>query len=812
MTRKFSPLQLAVLLALSLVIGFFVDFCRHLPSWSIIHHVWSPDPGEIVVLALLIFPVLFGVWAVYGWACRKIFRLDFGLSLGCDLLTYIPALIFLLAPLTLRHYLTADDLRARLILLGVGALLAVLYLKAVLVWRWSKTNSRPARERAGLFRSWPLKTKLVLLFLTAVVLYSIGSLTLLGRGIWFSGDEPHYLLITHSLLHDGDFNLQNNYAARDYRTYMPEGGPPLLEHVHRRPEKKASYSFHSPGVSFLMLPFYAVGEPLGRKGLILLLRFGMSLIGAAFGLQLFLFALKEFKREGLALGLWALLSFTSPVFFYSIHIYPEIVAGLMSLWLFRMARHSESFSTGKLLLAGCLFAGFIWFHAIKYPLLLIPLFIYFLWVLVRRHRLRWRLAWFLAGPLVIGSLYLLFQYSLYGSLSFSTVSWQGPMSGAESVSFFKKIFGGIPFRFRWETLAGYFLDQKDGLLLYAPIYFFAFLGLVDMARRKARELVLLLAITGPYVLVQAFLTQRSGYAPQARPIVSVIWALAIPLGYFLAFNAKKIFSALTAVAAALSLAAVVLLLLNPPALYQETTEGSVERAGLFFLEQSNLHFNMGDYLPSYLKIKEAGWLPNILWPALLVLFIVAYILWPKKEFKPKFGLHVVVGAAGAGLFFLWLTFYPRVVLVNPVRMDIPGGEKIGFYNLSRVARPVEPQGRFLLLQSDRSYNFYFTCFRRVDRIPIDFGSDKGIYSLKLSLFDCPVYQGKTIKEFKTVTALSPPAYRLKNVYLYLVSIALRSKSRLSTAENPYLFALRPASPETPSLSPLVFQGGASGDK
>ena len=812
MTRKFSPAQFAVLLTLSLVIGFFVDFCRHLPSWSMAHHVWSPDPVQIIVLALLIFPLLFGLWAVYAWASRKIFGLDFGLSLGRDLLTYIPAFVFLLAPLTLRHYLTADDLRARLIWLGVGALLAVLYLKAVQAWRWSKENSRPGRELAGRFRLWPLKTKLTLLFLTAVVLYNIGSLTLLGRGIWFSGDEPHYLLITHSLLHDGDFNLQNNYAGRDYRTYMPEGGLPLIEHVHRRPEKKASYSFHSPGVSFLMLPFYAAGQPLGRKGLILLLRFGMSLIGAAFGLQLFLFALKEFKKEGLALGLWALAGLTSPVFFYSIHIYPEMVVGLMSLWLFRMARHSESFSTGKLLLAGCLFAGFIWFHAIKYPLLLIPLFIYFLWVLVRRHRLRWRLAWFLAGPLIIGGLYLVFQNSLYGSLSFSTVSWQGPMSDAESVSFFKKIFGGIPFRFRWETLAGYFLDQKDGLLLYAPIYFFAFLGLVEMARRKARELVLLLAITGPYVLVQAFLTQRTGYAPQARPITSVIWALAIPLGYFLAANTKKIFSALAAAAAALSLAAVVLLLLNPLALYQETTEGSAERTGLFFLEQSNLHFNLGAFLPSYLKIKEVNWLPNILWPALLVLFLVVYILWPKKGFKPKLGLHVALGTAGAGLFFLWLVFYPRVVLVNPVRMDIPGGERIGFYNLSRVAKPAEPQGRFLLLQSNRSYNFYFTCYRRLGRIPIDFGSDKGVYSLKLSLFDCPIYQGKTIKEFKTVNALAPPCYRLKNVYLYLVSIALRNKSRLSTAENPYLFALRPASPETPTYAPLVFQGGTRGDK
>ncbi|HEX9902647.1 MAG TPA: hypothetical protein VGB72_07270, partial [Acidobacteriota bacterium] len=491
-----------------------------------VNHAWSPDPVQIIILALLIFPFLFGVWALYSWGTRKAFGLDFGFSLGRDLLSYVPALVLLLAPLTLGHYLSADDLRARLILLGVGALLAVLTIKAVQAWRWSKEYPALAREVAARFGRWPLKKKLILLFLAAVVLYNAGSLAMLGKGIWFSGDEPHYLLITHSLLHDGDFNLQNNYANRDYDAYMPAGGLPLIEHVHRRPEKNASYSFHSPGVSFLMLPFYAVGQPLGQKGLILLLRFGMSLIGAAFGLQLFLFALEEFKKEGLALGLWALVGFTSPVFFYSIHIYPEMVVGLMSLWLFRLARRPRCISAGKLFLAGSLLAGFIWFHAIKYPLLLVPLFIYFLWVLVRRHHLRWKLAWFLAGPAVMGGLYLIFQYFLYGSLSFSAVSWQGSMTGAESVSFFKKILSGIPFRYRWETLAGYFLDQRDGLLLYAPIYFFSFLGLIEMARRKTRRLLLLAGLVAPYILVQAFLTQRTGYPPQARPLTSVVWALA----------------------------------------------------------------------------------------------------------------------------------------------------------------------------------------------------------------------------------------------------------------------------------------------
>src|SRR5262245_64665261 len=34
----------------------------------------------------------------------------------------------------------------------------------------------------------------------------------LGRPLICSGDEPHYLVIIHSFLEDGDFDLANNYA------------------------------------------------------------------------------------------------------------------------------------------------------------------------------------------------------------------------------------------------------------------------------------------------------------------------------------------------------------------------------------------------------------------------------------------------------------------------------------------------------------------------------------------------------------------------------------------------------------------------
>src|SRR5919201_4441008 len=40
-----------------------------------------------------------------------------------------------------------------------------------------------------------------------------------------TGDEPHYLIMTQSLLRDGDFDLRNNYEQKDYLEYYPYALP-----------------------------------------------------------------------------------------------------------------------------------------------------------------------------------------------------------------------------------------------------------------------------------------------------------------------------------------------------------------------------------------------------------------------------------------------------------------------------------------------------------------------------------------------------------------------------------------------------------
>jgi hypothetical protein len=53
--------------------------------------------------------------------------------------------------------------------------------------------------------------------LAVYVVFGLWSVTANGLG----GDEPHYLVITESLLRDGDLQIENNHLRGDYRPFFP---------------------------------------------------------------------------------------------------------------------------------------------------------------------------------------------------------------------------------------------------------------------------------------------------------------------------------------------------------------------------------------------------------------------------------------------------------------------------------------------------------------------------------------------------------------------------------------------------------------
>ncbi len=744
----------------------------------------------MVLLSALFFAALLSLWIFYSRAAAALLGQPPGALLTVDLLSFLPFLLLSLAPLALRHFIDAADLRARLGLFLMSAIGAFLYLKIVAFRRWSAgPETLPWRKWSRSFLALPLKRRLVLLFAADLIVFNIGSFVMLNRGATFSGDEPHYLMISRSLLRDGDFDLAGDYAQKGYSEFMLLQGE-IAPHVVKGAKPGRLYSFHSPGVSFLLLPFYAAGSLFKGKALVLLIRLGMSLWGALFAVQVYLLARSLWGKEGLAAWVWFFASFTAPVFFYAIHVYPEIVVAALALTVYRVLRDSPSVSAARAALCGLGLGSFIWFHALKYIALLLPLFLYGLWAVRRKSGSRSALVLYILVPAAVIALYLQFQHALYGTYSLFAVSWARPLTGTQqdSLRFAGSVIFDVPLRDRLETLAGYFLDQRDGLLFYAPLYFFSLLGAWEMIKRRRGELLLLLFLGAPYLLLSAALTQRAGYAPQARPMVAVIWIMVIALGYFLSENSGGVFSRLKNFAAGLSLVFVILLLGQPLNLYQETTRGATQRGGGLFFLLSNLHFDLTKLLPSYLKVEDRSWLPNAVWPGLLVLFVLAYALSKKSDARARYSCQAAAACAGVAVFFAAFALYPRLVLVNPTRVKFPAGERATFYSLSRSAKRTDG-GRFLLREDGRPYAFLLVTERPLAELGFEFGSEYGDYDGSLRLFGEPLVETRTAREVRTFRLSGPPRYKLGRRSFYEIILVLGKGTVAASDQQPYLFAI-----------------------
>jgi hypothetical protein len=325
------------------------------------------------------------------------------------------------------------------------------------------------------------------------------------------GDEPHYLVITQSLLNDRDLRIENNHQRREYAEYV-EGE--LRPDYLRRGRDGAIYSIHAPGVSALVLPAFAIA---GYRGAVAVL----ALLSAA-GVVALWRLLRGTAGDGAAAYGAAVLGLTTPFIFQAFTIYPDgpaavVVAAVMWCALGRMP-----LTWPRALACGLLLATLPWLHT-RYAAIAGPLGLVvagrLLWPADRSSmadRDRWlRLAAFAVPALVSSLAWLGSFYAIYGV-------WdpRAPYGHATDMRLAR-----IP-----HGLAGLFFDQQFGLLPYAPVYALAAPGLVALIRRDRRVAVEVLIALVPYVLaVAGFHMWWGGRSSPVRFLVPVLPLLALPI-------------------------------------------------------------------------------------------------------------------------------------------------------------------------------------------------------------------------------------------------------------------------------------------
>jgi hypothetical protein len=788
MTNRWIGGGLSVLFSFG--VALYADIYRQSGGWTILDHTYRLGLNLFFIWAItagifILFRLLFARWEVKSTAA------DSSELRRPGILASLPLGFFFLSPWLLRFYTTGDDLRLRLRLLAVFVILTVLVLGVADIIELSKRPLAFLARAEAKFSSLSLRRRLAILFVVSFVIYQLAAFILVAKGTSFSGDEPYYLMTTHSLLRDRDINLANNYAQQDYFAFYSKKDNPRLElgiyGRYGRKGKRYIYPINLPGISVLMLPFYWLSRFFSGRWLTFIIKGSLAVWGSLLGLQLYLYLKDAWNKDRLSLGLWAVYAFSSPVLFFAVHLYPEVPIALFAFYVFRKVTGRSRLPTLRIAFLGLVLGLFPWF-GLKYNFLFWPLFAVSVYFLIKEHRAGRRVIALMAVPLISQALFYVFIHSLYGTFSPIAV-YEGVMT-PERAEAFKQTFLAIPLRARIDAFLDYFLDQRDGLLLYSPAYLFVFLGLIEVWRRRKRELWCLLFISLPFLLNYAFFTHRQGASPQGRVLMPLSWIGAIAWGHFLVSNRKRIFGLLFGAASSASLIVAGLLLAHPSFLYQPTTHEFTSRPGELFIYLSNLHFFLPPYLPSFIKVDNSRYWPNYVWVLGLVVFVLVYALSRKEALFRRAIPLVLAYAALASAFFLWVLF-PRNVLYPVRTVQYSPQRSLGFSSLSAGKGVIAKDRGDFYLHIEKDYTFLFASTVKLDRLKLVFGSDAGEYDFKLSLFDLPLLEETTTYEIREKIFAPPAFYSIRNLHVYELNIRLTHLSGESMLSNPFLIQIIP---------------------
>lgn len=409
---------------------------------------------------------------------------------------------------------------------------------------------------------------------------------------WTTGDEPHYLLLTHSLLHDHDFDLRNNYDKNDYRVFYP---PDMTARHIVINGRGAQMPFHDVGLSIVLVPGYALA---GRLGAML----ELSLFAALLAMGIFELAWRLGASTSGAIDCWLLFAFVSPLITFSAQIYPECIAGALAIWA-AVEFHSftKTHKASDLLVAGCLLSLLPWF-SIRYWVVLGPMMLAIAGFVVAAQRSSRSVVplLYLATPTMLSLLaFCLLDLHLFGIFR--------PNAG---YLLYVPTMTTPMFRPRLHTgVLGLFLDREFGLLPTAPIYLLAIAGIWPALRnRNPLAITLLAPMVATVLFTGANRWWYGGNTPPAlRYLVAIVGLLAPFAGPLLSSAKSKI--AITILAVWSFLVAIQITALPVP----RHSFWNPQTTGIASFLQRNLHLDPGALFPSLIRAEARDYLLAILW-------------------------------------------------------------------------------------------------------------------------------------------------------------------------------------------------------
>jgi len=450
------------------------------------------------------------------------------------------------------------------------------------------------------------------------------------------GDEPFYLLITHSLAYDFDADLTNNYKNGGWRHFMerpiePQPGDP----VGPRGEV---YSRHNELLPLALVPAYRVGGRIGALGMMALFTALLSWTTLRLGRHYFP------DRPGEVLAGWALMAFTPPLLLYSYQVWVEVPAALLMLAALDriLALDRQRDWTVR-----------EWV-GIGLSILLLPL-LKMRFLLVAGPLLA--LAWWYAGrprrPVFLLSAALAVLGA--GMLAYNQIQYRNPLKihtweevdphRYEAISFLK---GGL----------GLLWDAAFGLFGCAPVWLIVLPAVLLLIVRRHRLLAHLAVLTFPYlVIVAPRIEWYGGWSPPFRYALIGLPFLGLALAPLLAHRDGPGARALLAGLGVLTLA-LTLIWLTVPGWTYNFADGRTY--ALDALGQ-RLGLDVARFFPSSIRPRPATWL----WPPVSIVVVTLLWWWKSGRGVDGWGRAAL---AGIGAVLLAAAVLPSAAARMPTRV------------------------------------------------------------------------------------------------------------------------------------------------
>jgi hypothetical protein len=353
---------------------------------------------------------------------------------------------------------------------------------------------------------------LLLLLLSGLVFFFSASIS--NRLDFPTGDEPHYLVISQTLLRYHSLDVTLDYAHRDYKAFYPG---PLGPFQHTSPNKWGKLlPLHSIGAPILWLIPFAIAGRLGTL-------FFMSLVSLFIIFNLYLLFVSLGIQRNYAFLTSLGIALASPIWVYSHHNFVEPIAALLCIYIIR-ALFQEHLRALDVLGSSVALGMLSWIH-IRFALFEIVLCCFLLARVYQENRFH-KIKTYLYAFLPMFGLFLIFEaynFSVWGSLN--------PMANQANS-------GELPFDVApWRGLLGLFLDQEYGLLTNFPIFLFLLGGIIlALKKRFLRFNVLLLLLSVPYIVtIASFHNWDGAISPPARFMA----VLVPPLAFYLALALQR---------------------------------------------------------------------------------------------------------------------------------------------------------------------------------------------------------------------------------------------------------------------------------